>query len=76
MLRMQKVWTGLSVVLLVVSLWFALKPITPDEEGWLDWLSFLTASDNSPSAPDRTGIGKPDLLGRSAWVLVDRECTS
>ena len=72
MLRMQKVWTGLSVVLLVVSLWFALKPITPDEEGWLDWLSFLTASDKVVHAEAFFGLGLwfGSLAGPGHWRRV------
>jgi VanZ family protein len=72
MLRLQKLWTGLSVVLLVVSLWFALKPITPDEESWLDWLSFLTASDKVVHAEAFFGLGLwfGSLAGPSHWRRV------
>jgi VanZ family protein len=72
MLRLQKLWTGLSVLLLVVSLWFALKPITPDEESWLDWLSFLTASDKVVHAEAFFGLGLwfGALAGPSHWRRV------
>ena len=72
MLRLRKLWTGLSVVLLVVSLWFALKPITPDEENWLDWLSFLTTSDKVLHAEAFFGLGLwfGALAGPSHWRRV------
>ncbi len=72
MLRLQKLWAGLSVVLLVVSLWFALKPITPDEENWLDWLSFLTASDKVVHAEAFFGLGLwfGALAGPNHWRRV------
>lgn len=69
MLRLQKLWTGLSVLLLVGSLWFALKPITPDEESWLDWLSFLAASDKVAHTVAFFGLGLwfGALAGPSHW---------
>jgi hypothetical protein len=72
MLRLQKLWIGLGVLLLGVSLWFALKPITPDEESWLAWLSFLTASDKVVHAEAFFGLGLwfGALAGPSHWRRV------
>jgi hypothetical protein len=72
MLRLQKLWSGLSVALLVVSLWIALKPITPGGESWFDWLSFLAASDKVVHAVAFfvLGLWFGALAGPSHWRRV------
>ena len=43
------------------------------EEIRLGFFPEIRFDHTSPPTADRTGIGQTDLLGRSAWILMDRE---
>jgi VanZ family protein len=50
MLRWRRLWTVLSVVMMTVSLWIAVKPMGADQDNWLSWLQVLLVSDKGEHA--------------------------
>ena len=72
MLRLQRLWTVLSVIMMTVSLWIAVKPMDAEQDSWLSWLQVLLVSDKGEHAFAFFvyGLWFGALVGPSKWRRV------